>query len=224
MVTPLHIPLAGDSEWAYRLVLLRHGESTWNRDNRYIGWRDVPLTTKGEAEATQAGIALKYVIAFSPMHCTDAWLPIVTRTPPIPIQARGRAARPRVLLLLEAVRAHPRTGHAQSSHDDGLQCTFPTIVPPPYTHSAVKTAWLAMAAMNMEHLPETRAWQLNERMYGLAGLTPEEAYAKCVLCGWAGGMDAYTWVGVSRSLNPDFSLRPWNAGTARPECGRGPSH
>ncbi len=45
---------------------------------------------------------------------------------------------------------------------------------------AVKTAWLAMAGMGKEYLPETRAWQLNERMYGLAGLTPQEAYAKYV--------------------------------------------
>jgi bisphosphoglycerate-dependent phosphoglycerate mutase len=48
------------------------------------------------------------------------------------------------------------------------------------TPRAIKTAWLAVAGMGKEYLPETRAWQLNERMYGLAGLTPQEAYAKCV--------------------------------------------
>jgi 2,3-bisphosphoglycerate-dependent phosphoglycerate mutase len=37
------------------LVLLRHGESTWNRENRFTGWTDVDLTEAGEAEATQAG-------------------------------------------------------------------------------------------------------------------------------------------------------------------------
>ncbi len=37
------------------LVLLRHGESTWNQANLFTGWRDVPLSTKGEAEATAAG-------------------------------------------------------------------------------------------------------------------------------------------------------------------------
>jgi 2,3-bisphosphoglycerate-dependent phosphoglycerate mutase len=37
------------------LVLLRHGESTWNRANLFTGWRDVPLSTKGEAESTAAG-------------------------------------------------------------------------------------------------------------------------------------------------------------------------
>jgi len=37
------------------LVLLRHGESTWNRENRFTGWVDVPLSEKGLAEATDAG-------------------------------------------------------------------------------------------------------------------------------------------------------------------------
>ncbi len=37
------------------LVLLRHGESQWNRENRFTGWRDVPLSDKGIAEAREAG-------------------------------------------------------------------------------------------------------------------------------------------------------------------------
>lgn len=37
------------------LVILRHGESTWNQQNLFTGWHDVPLTTKGAAEATAAG-------------------------------------------------------------------------------------------------------------------------------------------------------------------------
>ena len=42
-----------------RIVLLRHGESTWNKDNRFTGWTDVDLTEKGIADANQAGILLK---------------------------------------------------------------------------------------------------------------------------------------------------------------------
>lgn len=41
------------------LVLLRHGESTWNRDNLFTGWVDVPLSEKGRTEAVQAGELLK---------------------------------------------------------------------------------------------------------------------------------------------------------------------
>ena len=41
------------------LVLLRHGESDWNRQNRFTGWTDVDLTEKGRAEAQQAGRLMK---------------------------------------------------------------------------------------------------------------------------------------------------------------------
>lgn len=42
-----------------RIVLLRHGESEWNKENRFTGWTDVDLTEKGIAEATKAGELLK---------------------------------------------------------------------------------------------------------------------------------------------------------------------
>ena len=41
------------------LVLLRHGQSTWNRENRFTGWTDVDLTEQGVREASAAGKALK---------------------------------------------------------------------------------------------------------------------------------------------------------------------
>lgn len=42
-----------------KVVLLRHGESTWNKENRFTGWTDVDLTEKGEEEARTAGILMK---------------------------------------------------------------------------------------------------------------------------------------------------------------------
>lgn len=42
----------------YRLVLLRHGESVWNRENRFTGWTDVPLSEDGLKEAHRAGALL----------------------------------------------------------------------------------------------------------------------------------------------------------------------
>ena len=42
----------------YRIVLLRHGESVWNQENRFTGWTDVGLSEKGLAEAVAAGILL----------------------------------------------------------------------------------------------------------------------------------------------------------------------
>ncbi|MCX5992911.1 MAG: 2,3-diphosphoglycerate-dependent phosphoglycerate mutase [Chloroflexi bacterium] len=43
----------------FTLVLLRHGESTWNRENRFTGWTDVDLSDKGVQEAMQAATVLK---------------------------------------------------------------------------------------------------------------------------------------------------------------------
>lgn len=43
----------------YRIVLLRHGESTWNQENRFTGWTDVDLTEKGVEEARAAGRLLR---------------------------------------------------------------------------------------------------------------------------------------------------------------------
>jgi len=43
----------------YKLVLLRHGESVWNKENLFTGWTDVDLSEKGIQEATEAGQVLK---------------------------------------------------------------------------------------------------------------------------------------------------------------------
>jgi 2,3-bisphosphoglycerate-dependent phosphoglycerate mutase len=43
----------------YKLVLLRHGQSTWNRENRFTGWTDVDLSDRGREEAREAGRLLK---------------------------------------------------------------------------------------------------------------------------------------------------------------------
>ena len=42
-----------------KLILMRHGESTWNLENRFTGWKDVDLTEKGVEEARQAGRLLR---------------------------------------------------------------------------------------------------------------------------------------------------------------------
>jgi 2,3-bisphosphoglycerate-dependent phosphoglycerate mutase len=55
---------------AYQLVLLRHGESEWNKLNLFTGWRDVPLTQLGKGEACEAGqlmadAGLKFDVTFT---------------------------------------------------------------------------------------------------------------------------------------------------------------
>ncbi|MCV2354595.1 2,3-diphosphoglycerate-dependent phosphoglycerate mutase [Paucibacter sp. B2R-40] len=79
----------------YKLVLIRHGESTWNLENRFTGWTDVDLTPTGVEQAKQAGRLLKeagldFDISYTSMlkravwtlwHCLDqmdrTWLPVV---------------------------------------------------------------------------------------------------------------------------------------------------
>ena len=43
----------------HKLVLLRHGESIWNRENRFTGWKDVDLSERGLVEAAEAGRLLR---------------------------------------------------------------------------------------------------------------------------------------------------------------------
>jgi 2,3-bisphosphoglycerate-dependent phosphoglycerate mutase len=43
----------------YKLVLIRHGESLWNQENRFTGWQDIDLSEKGRAEALKGGKALR---------------------------------------------------------------------------------------------------------------------------------------------------------------------
>ncbi len=76
-------------------MLIRHGESTWNLENRFTGWTDVDLTPTGVAQAKQAGLLLKeagldFDISYTSVlkravwtlwHCLDqmdrTWLPVV---------------------------------------------------------------------------------------------------------------------------------------------------
>jgi len=79
----------------YKLVLVRHGESTWNLENRFTGWTDVDLTSTGIEQAKNAGKLLKsegyeFDLAYTSVlkratrtlwHCLDemdrTWLPVV---------------------------------------------------------------------------------------------------------------------------------------------------
>jgi 2,3-bisphosphoglycerate-dependent phosphoglycerate mutase len=79
----------------YKLVLIRHGESTWNLENRFTGWTDVPLTATGVEQAKESGRLLKqagydFDVAYTSVlkraiwtlwYCLDeldrTWLPVV---------------------------------------------------------------------------------------------------------------------------------------------------
>ncbi len=55
----------------YQIVFVRHGESQWNQENRFTGWVDVPLSTKGLDEAKKAGQHLKNAkFEFDQVYCS----------------------------------------------------------------------------------------------------------------------------------------------------------
>jgi 2,3-bisphosphoglycerate-dependent phosphoglycerate mutase len=103
----------------YKLVLVRHGQSTWNLENRFTGWTDVGLTDLGWEEAHEAGRLLReggYVFDV-------AYTSVLRR--------------------------------------------------------AIQTLWVVLQELNLEWMPVTNAWQLNERHYGaLQGLNKAETAQK----------------------------------------------
>jgi len=103
----------------YKLVLVRHGQSTWNLENRFTGWTDVGLTDLGRQEALDGGKLLKegnYVFDV-------AYTSVLRR--------------------------------------------------------AIQTLWIVLQELNLEWIPVTNAWQLNERHYGaLQGLNKAETTQK----------------------------------------------
>lgn len=103
----------------HKLVLIRHGESIWNKENRFTGWADVDLSEKGVEEAVAAGKLLRN----EGFVFDEAYTSVLRR--------------------------------------------------------AIRTLWIILDKMDLMWLPETKAWQLNERHYGaLQGLNKSEMAAK----------------------------------------------
>ena len=61
----------------YKLILVRHGESVWNKENRFTGWTDVDLSERGEQEARRAGELIKKhfeIDASGFAYCDPDWM------------------------------------------------------------------------------------------------------------------------------------------------------
>lgn len=103
----------------YKIVLLRHGQSEWNLENRFTGWYDVDLSDQGRKEAAESGVVMK---------------------------AEG----------FEFDQVYTST-----------------------LKRAIRTMQLAMDGLDQMWVPVVRAWQLNERHYGmLQGLNKSETAAQ----------------------------------------------
>lgn len=139
-------------EMSAQLVLLRHGQSTWNLENLFTGWYDADLTEKGRAEASAAGPAM-----------IDA------------------GVSPDVVHTSRQVRA-------------------------------IRTANLALDAMDRLWVPVRRSWRLNERHYGtLQGLDKKqttEKYGKDQVFEWRRSYDTPPpALGLDDERHPRFDPR-----------------
>ena len=77
------------------LILLRHGQSQWNLENRFTGWVDVDLTAQGEAEATKGGELIK-AAGFALDRCFTSVQTRAIRTSWLALHAAGQAFVPEV--------------------------------------------------------------------------------------------------------------------------------
>ena len=76
-----------------KLILLRHGQSTWNLENRFTGWIDVPLTELGKREAEEAGNKIR----IAGIHIDEAFTSVLVRaqdTLTICLRAAGQEGVP----------------------------------------------------------------------------------------------------------------------------------
>jgi 2,3-bisphosphoglycerate-dependent phosphoglycerate mutase len=76
------------------LVLLRHGQSTWNAENRFTGWVDVDLSEEGEAEARRAGALLAAQSELALVSVHTSVLTRAIRTANLALDAAGRSWLP----------------------------------------------------------------------------------------------------------------------------------
>lgn len=117
-----------------KLVIVRHGQSQWNLENRFTGWSDVPLTAQGRKEAEEAGKKIQDL----GVEFTEAYTSVLTR--------------------------------------------------------AVHTLWGILEETNLNWLPVTKDYRLNERHYGaLTGLNKKETadkYGADQVFKWRRGFDS----------------------------------
>lgn len=64
---------------AYKLVLIRHGESNWNQENRFCGWFDADLSETGVHEAKRGGKALKGEGETLVLYCNNGNASVIIR-------------------------------------------------------------------------------------------------------------------------------------------------
>jgi 2,3-bisphosphoglycerate-dependent phosphoglycerate mutase len=127
-----------------KLILLRHGQSMWNKKNLFTGWVDVPLSIEGVQEAIEAGKLMA----------------------DIPIDH---------IYVSTLIRAQLTAMIVMSEHRGGKV----PLIRHPGKGKLEEWATIASDRAKAETIPVTKAWELNERMYGeLQGLNKRETMDK----------------------------------------------
>ena len=140
------------------IVLLRHGESIWNKENRFTGWTDVDLTEKGVAEAYRAGNLLKekgYV--FNKAY--TSYLKRAVKT---------------LNCVLDRMDEACKAGDMLKEAGFSFEAAYTS-----YLKRAVKTLNCVLDRLNEDWIPVEKSWRLNEKHYGsLQGLNKSETAQK----------------------------------------------
>ena len=92
-----------------KLVLLRHGQSQWNKEKRFTGWADIDLTEKGKKEAKYAGQLIKK-LNYAPYFLTVNDIVSFAKSKDILCQGRGSAANSIVCYALGITSVSPEIG------------------------------------------------------------------------------------------------------------------
>jgi 2,3-bisphosphoglycerate-dependent phosphoglycerate mutase len=191
--TPALVPARRPSGHAGQLVLLRHGESEWNRDRRFTGWTDVDLSAAGELEAAQAGERLRGEGLVFDM-CFSSILRRATHTAEIVL----RTMQLENLAIEQTWRLNERHyGALQGMHTWRAMCRFgPLAVLRCQLQFAVRPPALApgdprfpgfdprYAAVSAEELPRTESYAdtlVRLRPYWMERIAPELARGRRII-------------------------------------------
>jgi 2,3-bisphosphoglycerate-dependent phosphoglycerate mutase len=134
---------------AYKIVFVRHGESVWNKENKFTGWTDVDLSDNGVVEAKKAG-----------KRCRKRKR-----------KKKKEKEKNTTVVLTGRVLA---VGEILAKEGYSFDVAYTSVL-----KRAIRTLWFVQDRLNLMWIPVTKAWQLNERHYGsLQGLDKGETAAK----------------------------------------------
>ncbi len=146
-----------------KLVLLRHGQSQWNLENRFTGWIDIPLTDAGMVEAQEAG----QKISMAQIHLDEAFTSVLKRaidTLTICLRAAGQEGIP---ISYDAALNERHYGDLQGLNKDETAEKFGAEqvkiwrrsydVPPPNGESLKDTAARTLPYFNAKIIPALKA-------------------------------------------------------------------